>query len=823
MREVQVYIEGQRLDLFKDETISITSSIQNISDISKVFTDFSQSFTVPASKTNNQIFKHYYNNDVSDGFVAKERVAASIEINHVPFRIGKIQLEGSEIKNNEADNYKITFYGDVVTLKDKFGTRKLADLNLTGLNLDASFSNVLSNISDTSDLDYRFPLITSDRLWTYGSGTENIASTGGAITTTELFPAIKVAKIFEAIETLADVTFLGTFLTDKRFTNLFTLWKNQKEPSLNLQEVPITFNDQTSIFFLQGDGVIEVEKVTSSTVQQLVGMSGGVYQPIFGENKLEIYLYCDEVGSSFTLKLYKGDIFTGENVLYTTRIVTVTEAGFQNIAPFIVDTFSSGRYSFSFISTDIVTLYDVSVKYSITVAALLDGAITLGSFEEYMNTAYTLPPFGDAPYTTTPTIDLVQSAPDMLISDYFSGILKMFNLTCYPLQDGTFNIEPLADWYRYGGELDITQYTIDDSIKVDRPKLYKTVNFEYKESKSFLNEGFKASFDRNYGDLKAEFDFDGTDFNVKLPFENLMFERFTGTDLQVAYSMDKAEAGSSYVPAVTNLYLNESKDCSFYLTDGVTPTVINTYMPLGQDMEYNLEPNSSNFGLDNSSMTNLPVQNSLYGVYYRDYLESLFDNKTRQVTLKCIIPLIELTMLTLDDSIILRDKKYRIDSMKTDLTTGVVDLVLLSNWVETTQGTIVTPVGPVKPVTPIKPVGGTIVRPVRPVKPKWPSKPYGGGGGSYKIEADAGNTFTTTNVHLPYSRDYEIQLEITAAPNTTTLPRTDSFLITYYETDGVTEIGTEKVYINQEANISYLLQENGDYLLQEDYSKIIIE
>ena len=90
-------------------------------------------------------------------------------------------------------------------------------------------------------------------------------------------------------------------------------------------------------------------------------------------------------------------------------------------------------------------------------------------------------------------------------------------------------------------------------------------------------------------------------------------------------------------------------------------------------------------------MTDLPIQNSLYGVYYREYLESLFNNKTRQVTLRCVLPIIELTMLTLDDSIILRDKKYRIDSMKTELTTGEVDLVLLSNWVETGNDV---PVGP---------------------------------------------------------------------------------------------------------------------------------
>ena len=64
MRKVQLYINEQLVDLFDDEKIEITSSIQNIQDISKVYTDFSQSFTVPCSDNNNAIFDFFYNNDV---------------------------------------------------------------------------------------------------------------------------------------------------------------------------------------------------------------------------------------------------------------------------------------------------------------------------------------------------------------------------------------------------------------------------------------------------------------------------------------------------------------------------------------------------------------------------------------------------------------------------------------------------------------------------------------------------------------------------------------------------------------------------------------
>ena len=49
MNKVDIYINNQRLDLFQDEEISINLNVQNIQDLSKVFTDFTQSFTVPAS------------------------------------------------------------------------------------------------------------------------------------------------------------------------------------------------------------------------------------------------------------------------------------------------------------------------------------------------------------------------------------------------------------------------------------------------------------------------------------------------------------------------------------------------------------------------------------------------------------------------------------------------------------------------------------------------------------------------------------------------------------------------------------------------------
>ena len=89
----------QRLDLFKDEKISITSQIGNANDIGKLYTDYTQSFTIPASKNNNQILSHWYESSVDSGFDHRMRYEAYIEVNTHRFRDGTIQLEKADKKD----------------------------------------------------------------------------------------------------------------------------------------------------------------------------------------------------------------------------------------------------------------------------------------------------------------------------------------------------------------------------------------------------------------------------------------------------------------------------------------------------------------------------------------------------------------------------------------------------------------------------------------------------------------------------------------------------------------------------------------------------
>ena len=98
----------QRVDLMESDLISLTQVIQDVRSIDKVFTDYSKTFNLPASKVNNKIFKYWFNPDI-DGFDNQIMADARIELNHFAFKEGKIRLESVTMRNNKPSLYKVTF------------------------------------------------------------------------------------------------------------------------------------------------------------------------------------------------------------------------------------------------------------------------------------------------------------------------------------------------------------------------------------------------------------------------------------------------------------------------------------------------------------------------------------------------------------------------------------------------------------------------------------------------------------------------------------------------------------------------------------------
>jgi len=553
----------------------------------------------------------------------------------------------------------------LVTLKDLFGEDKLASLDYAASTFVYSGSNVQARVnSDATDYDVRFPLISSNRLWQYAgvNPTQNINTTTGKIMYSELFPALRISKIFDAIESKYSIDFTGTFLTDKRFKDCFLYLKNK----------------ETFKFFT------EIQSVNLDTVT-LIESTNVANAPIFNttNNTINLYYSLDAQNA--------GASDEGVWVINTTINTASTTI------PYIIETWVNGTLvdSQNGISTDNYQVYTIpnsnGLQQVVQIKIKAEASMSFTSETNVVHAIIT----GGIPSVNTNTcegnsqtltgnLDISSNMPDMKISDFFSGILNQFNLTCVPSSPTSYKISTIEQWYSDGTIRNITKYTDRNEMSIDRMQLFNKISYTREKSESFMNRKFFDLYAREYGDLENTFIYNGSNYVIKLPFENLEFNKFTGNNIQVGYCLTKAPDFKPYIPKPILLYKYNKLSCSFYFNDGSTTNNLTNYIPFGQDLQKTISGNnvnySLNFGAEQSTLLNQNIDNSIVNTYYFDYLSNLYNPKSRLVTIKANLPISILSNIKLNDRLIIRDKRYIINTMQIDLTSGDVTFQLISDF-----------------------------------------------------------------------------------------------------------------------------------------------
>ena len=207
-----LYIGGWRLDQFGDEAATVVSSVLDITDITKNTGDYTKTFTVPASKRNNILFKHWYDADIDNGFDARLKVDGRIELDGLPFKDGLWRLSKVSIKKNEPSSYTINFFGKLPSLKDIVKKDLLSDLDLSAYNHDYDSDTVKEGLTvGLFDKDVIYNLFAKKQYYYNSDPSDNtqlptianIAGDGGVDTGViwnDLHPSLRLLSIIEAIE-----------------------------------------------------------------------------------------------------------------------------------------------------------------------------------------------------------------------------------------------------------------------------------------------------------------------------------------------------------------------------------------------------------------------------------------------------------------------------------------------------------------------------------------------------------------------------------------------------------------------------------------------
>ena len=640
--DYRIYTDYVKMDLFKDESVSISDSIQDVKDISKIFTTFSQQFNLPASKNNNKFFKQYQDTDVLNSFDARYKADAIIKLNGVDFRKGTIRLNTVDLKDNKAYSYKVVFLGDIVELKDLMQDDDLSSLPFPdSLNFTYDDATVLAKFQSPLDLDVAFPLVTHSKYFNihtngkYQSGSDSLVYT-------DLKPALRIRKIIDAIELKYNLTFSNDFFNSFDFRKMYMLlhrasgFVSNALTSGGILTVTNSFNNDLTL-----TSVDEVRPLTSQ-----LGTWYNFYYTITLSSAVEVLVRATSAN---------GTVFFQET--YNT-IGSHTLEFYINALTIPSDVF------FTVESQNTLTIsQSLRVTQSDTDGIILDA--------DYSFTSNLI----------ANTFVVSRQVPQMKVIDFMTSLFKMFNLTAYK-ENGVIVVRSLQDYYNAGKTYNITEYVDVDKSSIGKLMQFKEVDFKFKSKEYFLAKASDEIQDDDFGNLTSgNEEFDGKTYKIEVDFEKMMYERLNDTSGVLTNVTQGSLLDSNLEPTIGApllLYCRNTNADEAIFWNGTTE-ITNYKRPSNSNVgTFSSSGNTLNFGgeMDENSLLYNP--NSLFQKNYINYISSIFDKQARKTKVTAYLPLRILLKYNLNDTFIIANKSYRINTIKTNLLTNKTELELFN-------------------------------------------------------------------------------------------------------------------------------------------------
>jgi len=790
---VNIYIKGQLLDQYDDEVIELTSSVLDVSDITKITGDFSKTFTIPASPNNNKLFRHWYNASIDDGFDARTKVEGHIDIDGVPFKIGKWRLSEVTFKDGVVDGYVVNFFGNLPDIKATIGDDKLSDLNFSKFDHKWNADNVEDGLEIglfNNDVVYtpmankRYFYDSSALAGDFDDININVAETGQGtgVRWNDLRPSIKAKTIIDAIHhkygtghrqvsileitQLPSVSGLCQLNLNGNITAIGTIaGVNATDLALFMASFISTLDGYSATntgakIFITSD-VAQEENLPTFNAYEATGMevsitldtagAFGYENPIVFSNDFfdttefsEMYLWLkndkdSNIGggevvipydtgaqtyfdfdnsvatynTSWALNDKRGfrvfanvtDVTGFENVPYTlTAYIKTTKANgdiinrvVEKVAP--VDSNGNvGTAAFSiYLNSDFLSTATHEVYYTIKTAQefqynslVLSYPVINGAESPFVQNEVASSSFESM-------VTISEIMPDLNVETFLKGLFDMFKLVVLPKDDGTMYVNTLDSFYAQGKRHDITTRVDRQTYKVKRGTLYQTIGLKFSEPTTILNKEFKdrskdkqgygSSLVNIYEDLRPIKLIDGDKVDIKLPFEQILFERltdgFTGelTSISTGTILDDKLAPVTPKPVLhyvskQNLGTNRLK---FVGANNVTKTISSMYVPLCQ---YGAESAMYSLSFENeiSTWDYVALTNNLYSIHLESYYAGVFDIKRRIYEYDALLPTQLVTTLGLNDVLVVDSVDYRINKFKHNLLTGITKLELVNSF-----------------------------------------------------------------------------------------------------------------------------------------------
>lgn len=686
--KLEIYVEGQRLDLFNDETVNIKSSLKDSMSPDKLFTSVSTSYTVPASKVNNKVFKHYYRTDLDGGIDARLMIEAELKLGGVSYRKGNVSLEKVSMKYNAVHSYSIRFYGSLTELTKRIGEDYINQLPVEGDDIltPAWYSRLQSGVDNSpavvfpvasSNSRLIFHSTDSTHAQTIGSGEDhrNIAYVDSTVVpqyglaTDELVGAYKCGNLLDAIETKYGLTITGALRADYVEDYRIMLLGSGNE-SVNRTPITTGYSNE-SHYKLNRFNQLLLATISSTGIQG---------ESIFNGSLNSFYI---KVNTS-SLATYKVHLLRDGDSIFSVNENTLGSFSQYDL------TSEDGNYNYTF-----------ELEHSGGGTLTMDFYIkSFGGIATSQTSTQSLSVTVGAGSTGT-TYKIKDNLPKLKVKDFLAVLFKQFNIAT--VVDGlNINTYHYDHFMSIGETVDITKYVDSSSSTIKPPTFYSGLSFKHEKPVTLMETTYFDTNKKEYGTLDYTFTSDenrviGGVYEIKIPTHRIPTERLVdvvtdNSSLTSTFSLiDRNLEKVSTKPIFTycrnvhteNIALNDgtttiknlSKHCivtnAFFekQTGSINLATIDYTAMCGNfwGAEY-----SEFFGGDRFSRL------GNFELFWSNYIGQTFDSTTRSVELKAMLPLNVILNLEMNTRLVIGQTTYIIDSISTNFRSGLSSLKLTS-------------------------------------------------------------------------------------------------------------------------------------------------
>ena len=642
---------------------------------------------------------------------------AKIELNHFDFKTGKIKLEEAVIKNGVPSLYKVTFFGNTVSLNNLIGEDQLNNLSwLNNFNYTATNANVKTGlntgINKTVDsVTYTnaiiYPLLAHSQNYIFNSNGDfdnygNLSTvftnhTIRGVFPEDLKPAIPIKIIIKAIEQQYNLTFkTGKFFNSAAMTNLY-LWLHRDKGNLVAPNIKLVNNDNFTCYSI----IINCNHFTNTNTKPHFNKGSYLFLDTNSFSQPETFIYETEVTPTVSTISYAIEIY--EEISGTVVAIKESLTGNNSLRV----GYGAGEINFVVPNTD----YKLStrIRSESTLQFALEINVTHTAWNQAANNnfgayeTYSAEFQSDtATITTDKTIIINDQIPDIKVIDFLKGLFKMFNLTAYIDFYGQVVVDTLDNYFAGGQTQDITEYVKTNENTIGATTPFSEIDLQYTEAKSILAQQFFNTNNTRFGELQYVANASqAKKYTVTVPFEHMMFERLNdlnnNSQTEIQYGLftndnNEPEIGNPLIfygvfqnsisPAIN--FVTSSRPESGAPSVGTRSSLTSYWMPSNASSlgtastapTYNI-----NFGSEINSYTLTDYggnNNSLFQLYYQNYITRIYNTRTRLFKFSAVLPLKVLLTLTLDDLIVIGTRAYTINKMSTKLQSGETSFELLN-------------------------------------------------------------------------------------------------------------------------------------------------